>query len=217
MKRYQEVNVLVKNVGETLVENIESQEHGHCLSAHGPKTTLEKQRARITTGIRPDGENCPAAFACKFDKIEDFIATRQLAMEMATADPPFKGWNFTDTHLEKGKPNSKQFFIEHGRPIDTCVIGLKRKAVLKQGGPRQGETVEDQTYETHITVSGLTRTRSTFFFKTEKTKKALATEMQENGKVKGQWILNQQFPEADGWEPDESLKSGHYTTPLPGN
>lgn len=200
---------------------------GHSLDRHGPDITEDKLIERLTTGIAPDGtpSNCDASTA--FDNPEDWLATRERAYELALAgvdtDPGTgrdrnpKTLTPLNTNTPPGLPLDTKYFnvgivTDHGRPIDKAFIGMK-KAVK---ATPDGGIGDDGCYETHRKSTGLSKTVTVFEFvftipdgggEVKSAKDYVKRYKAANGDTaptdyKGDWVVVQHFPLADGWDPD---------------
>ena len=214
---------------------------GHSLDRHGPDVTDEDLITRLKTGKPPnahsDDERSYTGASSKFHSPQDWLAGRELAAQAALAD----GIDITVTEMTfTGDPltdpdENADFTVEHGRPIDKAYIGHKKHVRLDDSG----EPIPDKTYETFEEIEGLTRAYVNFIWEPEllpdetTDHPAPGTHYDEEkaqdnadyvakytarhgappAKIKGRWVMMQQYPVADGW--DNETKT--YTNGNPGN
>jgi hypothetical protein len=57
---------------------------GHSILRHGPQVSDEALKARLTTGVAPDGLKSPAAHSTKFNTFEEWWVTRERAFVKAS-------------------------------------------------------------------------------------------------------------------------------------
>jgi hypothetical protein len=212
-QEYDGLRTKLQKMSEIIAERLEAADDGHSVDAHGPKVTEAQQIRRLETGKRPDGPTCKTQQATNFDDIADWVATREMAGERVKAEVQkiVPGWDLNRTVWTPGEPFSVTIIIEHGRPIDKCILGIKEKQGLKTTGQNQGEVGGTGLYSTHKKISGLTRTRSVFQFTPAKVDESRFKD--ENNKLPctGKWKLHQQFPQADDWDDEKKC----YTQPIP--
>ena len=102
---------------------LENADGGHSIDRHGPDVGEELLKRRVEKGLAADGVLSPTHSSTKFDKIEDWLATRDAAIAkilkdngvMKTSPPPAVGTSYTGV-------------IEHGKPIDSGFVADKTSA-----------------------------------------------------------------------------------------
>lgn len=143
-------------IAETISEGLEAADGGHGVKAHGPQTASrtgpgpdDPQVIRVKTGTRPGtppGKVPKTLTATNFENLEDWLSARQLALDKVLAgygiNPPPAGKKI-------------QVIIEHDKPIDRCIAGLRAKSRLGKAGLEEGDTCT--TYEVW---TGLTHTHA---------------------------------------------------------
>ena len=201
----------------TVLENIDKKVNpraGHSIDRHGPEIDSEDLIKRLTTGIAPDGIRSATNTSSAFENAEDWLATRERALEMAM--------DGTDGLKQPvGSPaglpmNTKQFeygrVIDHGRPIDKAFIGMK--PAMK--ATSDGGIGSDGCYETFRETDGITKTWTLFLFEflppdsngEVKDKKdyikryKAANSDADPTTLQWSWIVMQHFPYCEGWDPD---------------
>lgn len=204
---------------------------GHSMARHGPPPDIAEPQliTRITTGMAPDGHEARAASASQFDDPASWLETREKAIEEAKNQSAGK-FAPDATELDFGDPTEYEINIEHPKPIDTAVLGLKELPKLDTA---KGRLDGAGIYESHTTVSGLTRTKTIFRFvlldpqelyvnhvkKLDAHFKPSEWQSTHNGqtyggttvtKYIGEWIVVTQFPITEGWDPE----TGSYTKPM---
>lgn len=101
---------------------LESADGGHSLDRHGPDVTDDLLKRRVEKGIAADGVLSPTHTSTKFDKVEDWLATRDAAITKILAD------NSVTASTPVTAGTSYSGVIEHGRPIDSGFVADKSTA-----------------------------------------------------------------------------------------
>ncbi|MBQ0958163.1 hypothetical protein KAK06_04270 [Ideonella sp. 4Y11] len=217
----------------TAAKAVDASSHGrgHSMARHGPPPDIGEPQliTRITTGIAPDGHEARSASASQFDDPASWLETRDKAIEEATASSA-GGFVPNATELDFGRATEYEINIEHPKPIDTAVLGLKELPKLDTTKGRLGGA---GIYESHTKVQGLTRTKTIFRFVLFDPQKLYVDNIKQldahfkpsewmstyNGRIfngttiskyVGEWIIVTQYPITEDWDPE----TGSYTKPM---
>ncbi|MBI5617926.1 MAG: hypothetical protein HY943_16720 [Gammaproteobacteria bacterium] len=117
----------------------ETTDGGHSLDRHGPEITDDLLKRRVEKGLAADGVLSPTHSSTKFDKVEDWLETRDAAIKKILADN-----GVTATSLPPAVGTSYQGVLEHNKPIDSGFIADKTTASEKPMTDASGDPV----YET---------------------------------------------------------------------
>lgn len=207
-----------KKVSEKLeTDDAVNSNAGHSLARHGPKPDVTDAQllTRLKTGVAPDSVTSFCVASSAFDSTEDWLAGREMALEEASKqDPPL---NISATNLAVGQ-ESYEIIVDHGRPIDKAFIGLKPNVEADA----DGTVKQARTFETYVETDGITKAKVGFVFQYDKpdslpenvrdradyvarykVANGLKPEDEPVGATyAGRWVMMQQFPLVDGWNPE---------------
>ncbi|GJD19161.1 hypothetical protein RIVM261_041170 [Rivularia sp. IAM M-261] len=161
-------------------QQYEKQDNGHSLDRHGPEVTDKDLINRLTTGVAPDGKISPTPASTRFNNYDDWLVTRQDAMnDIATRE---------GIDLTKPPPSGKEgpFRItkDHGRAIDDGFVGDGNISKKNITDPSTGKNKNFKVFSSSKKVDNLTRT---------------TTSIQWN-KGSEKWDVKQHFPDAQNWD-----------------
>ncbi|MEX0339535.1 MAG: hypothetical protein AB3N11_10895 [Arenibacterium sp.] len=155
-KAFNDLVAAVKGRMDVAAKALEEADHGHFLSGHGPDVSKEATLARMTTGIRPDGEKAPSNRSSQFTDIGDFMMCYSLAWEHAKGKKSYFGGNTIKT---TDTPNVSEKKLDVGQAIGMGVEGLGQQTGFAKGVP--GPTALFDTYEV---TEGVTKLQYKFIF-----------------------------------------------------
>ncbi|MCB1340536.1 MAG: hypothetical protein KDK24_05625 [Pseudooceanicola sp.] len=154
-KAFDDLVTLAKSRMKLAAEAIEELDHGHFLAGHGPDVPREETLARMTTGMRPDGEYAPSRQSSQFTDIGDFLACYDMAWEEAKAQKGF----FGNDYLEAGNPVQVMFTMDAGKAIGLGVQGL-----TAQFGFDKGVEGPTNLFDTYEVTEGLDKLQVKYMF-----------------------------------------------------
>ena len=121
----------------------------------------------------------------------------------------------TATTLGEDDVHSYKVLVDHGRPIDKAFIGLKPNIEADS----DGTVKQAKTFETYVATEGITKAFVTFVFQYEKPDtepdnvrdrddyetrfKAANGDSLDGATYAGRWVMMQQFPLVEGWDPEK--------------
>ncbi len=163
------------NVAKQSALTLEKADSGHSIKRHGPEISDADLKARLKTGIAPDGKFSPTKASTKFNSYEDWLQTRNAALEQIQKK---NGVDFS-----KPPVNVKKYEIitEYDRAIDDGFVG-KSSSKLKVSDLKNPNK-KGNVYSKYEAVDGITRTKTT-----------VAWDASTNS-----WKVVQHFPVAEGW------------------
>lgn len=161
-------------------QKYEHLDQGHSLDRHGPEVSDAKLIKRLTSGVAPDGKVSPTKASTRFNSYEDWLATRESAMnDIAKRE---------GIDLKKPPPHGKEgpFRItkDHQRPIDDGFVGDGNSNKIKVTDPSSSKTKKISVFSKTKQVNKLTRTTTTI----------------EWNKGSNRWEVKQHFPYAQNWD-----------------
>ncbi len=191
---------------------------GHSIARHGPDVKDDELKHRLLTGVAPDKVTSPTNMSSAFESPEDWLASRERAMELArTTGVDGKDLLVEPTGSPPGLPVSTKVFeykqiVDHGKPIDKAFLG--RKPAVQ--ATADGGIGSNGCYETFRETEGITKSFTLIQFEftppdangevkdkrdyIERYKAANGDTMPPD--LKGQWMVMQHFPYCEDWDPD---------------
>jgi uncharacterized protein YggU (UPF0235/DUF167 family) len=160
-------------------QRYERQDKGHSLARHGPEVSDSQLKNRLTSGIAPDGKFSATPASTKFNSYEDWLQTRQDAMNQISKR---EGINF-NAPPPPGKEGPHKINLDHGRPIDDGYVGTGAKKKISHTSPN-GQVKKGAVYGNYGRVSGITGTTTTVAWNKDLNK----------------WQVKQHFPNANKWD-----------------
>ena len=174
----------LKTDSKSKAEEYEKKDGGHSLARHGPGISYDDLKKRLTTGIAPDGKISPTPASTRFNNYEDWLQTRQDAMNAIAEREKI--------NLTKPPPHGKEgpfrITIDHRRAIDDGFVGDGGKKI-KISDPSTGKKKNIKVFASQKKVDNLTRT---------------TTSIQWNEKSKN-WDVKQHFPDAQNWDQEKQI------------
>ena len=163
-----------------LAEEYEKIDGGHSLARHGPEVSDQALENRVLTGLTPDGKFSPTDSSTRFKSYDDWIETRQAAIQQIEKENKIKLGKDMDNPPTPGDPTRYKIEVDHGRSIDEGFngAGQSTKTTDPNNTKKKGK-VYTQTTE----VSGITKTQTSIAWDSNQSR----------------WKVTQHFPVGRGW------------------